>query len=290
MSFFDKKFLDKFWKMNFALVLLTIGLYFFLLPSKLLVGGISGLSVVLTEYFPNIPTGMIMLSINLLLLALGFILIGKEFGGYTIYCSIMNSFSILLLEKVIPMKKPLVDDLLLNLVFGIVITAIGIGIIFYQNASTGGTDIIAKIMNKYTGMDVGKCLMAADFLIIVAATFTFGIRNGLYAFMGMFINGFVIDYIIAGFNKKVNMYINSEKYKEINDFIIKDIDRGTTLYFVEGGYSGQKRVVINSIVNKKEYLKIRQFANKIDQNVFMTINYVSEVHGEGFSKFSNKTI
>lgn len=289
MDFLNKEFFDKFLKINFALALLTVGLYFFLLPSKLLVGGISGLSVVLTEYFPNIPTGIIMLGINLFLLALGFLLIGKEFGGYTIYCSIMTSFSIYILEKFVPMDKPLVDDLLINLVFGIVITAVGIGIIFYQNASTGGTDIIAKIMNQYTGLEVGKCLMAADFLIIVAATFTFGVRNGLYAFMGMFINGFVIDYIIAGFNKKVNMYINSEKYKEINDFIIKEIDRGTTLYFAEGGYSGKQRVVINSIVSKKEYLKIRQFANNIDQNVFMTINYVSEVHGEGFSKFSHKT-
>lgn len=289
MSFLNKEFFDKFLKINSALALLTVGLYFFLLPSKLLVGGISGLSVVLTEYFPNIPTGIIMLGINLILLVLGFLLIGKEFGGYTIYCSVMTSFLIYILEKFVPMEKPLVDDLLINLVFGIVITAIGIGIIFYQNASTGGTDIIAKIMNKYTGLEVGKCLMAADFLIIVAATFTFGVRNGLYAFMGMFINGFVIDYIIAGFNKKVNMYINSEKYKEINDFIIKEIDRGTTLYFAEGGYSGKQRVVINSIVSKKEYLKIRQFANNIDQNVFMTINYVSEVHGEGFSKFSHKT-
>ena len=194
MRVLNKGFLDKFLKMNLGLCMLTVGLYYFLLPSKLLVGGISGLATVLTEYFPNIPMGIIMLGINIFLLILAFLLLGKEFGGYTIYCSLMTSFMIFGLEILTPLKDgPLVDDIFLNLIFGIIITAIGIAIIFYQNASTGGTDIIAKIMNKYTGIDIGKCLMAADFLIIVAAGFTFGIRNGLYAFLGMLINGFVID-------------------------------------------------------------------------------------------------
>lgn len=281
------EFIKKFMKINLGLVLLAIGLHIFLMPSKLLVGGVSGLSIVLAHY-TQIPMGTIMLSINTFLLILAFLLLGREFGGFTVYSSIATSFILLGLEKFYPINAPIVDDMLINLLFGIVISGAGIGIIFYQNASTGGTDIVAKIMNKYTGVDIGKCLMVADFLVILSAAVTFGLRNGMYAFLGMFINGFVIDYIIAGFNKKVSMHINSLKYKEINDFIIKEIDRGTTLYFAEGGFSGAERVVINSVVSKKEYLKIRQFAELVDPNVFITINYVSEVHGEGFSRFSNK--
>ncbi|MDO5061577.1 MAG: YitT family protein [Peptostreptococcaceae bacterium] len=280
MTFDVKKFL----KINFGIILLTSGLYFFLLPSKLVVGGISGLSVILNHYFPLIPVGAIMLACNIILFVLAFIFLGKEFGGYTIYSSLMLSALITLLERTIPMYHPIVDDLLINLLYGIIISGLGMGIIFYQNASTGGTDIIAKIINKFTGVDIGKSLLMSDFLIIVGAAATFGLNLGMYALLGMFINAVVIDNLIAGFNKNLHININSKRYKEINEYIIKEIDRGTTLYHAEGGFSGEDKVIISSVVSKNEYIKIKKFATDLDPEVFMTLNFVSEVHGFGFSK------
>lgn len=280
MQFDVKKFL----KINLGLILLTIGLYFFLLPSKLVVGGISGLSVILNHYFPTIPVGVIMLCCNVILFIMAFIFLGKEFGGYTIYSSLALSGIIAVTEKIFPMQKPLVDDLLINLLYGIIISGLAAGIIFYENASTGGTDIIAKIINKFTGIDIGKALLISDFAIIAGAAVTFGLKLGMYALLGMVINSIVIDNLIAGLNKQLSISINSSKYEDINNFIIKEIDRGTTLYYAKGGYSGNQKVIINSVVSKKEYLKIKKYAAQVDPEVFMTLNFVSEVHGEGFTK------
>lgn len=276
----------KIMKINAGIVLLAFGLYFLLLPSNLVVGGVSGFATVLNHYFRNIPVGGIMMAVNVVLFILGFIFLGKEFGGYTIYAALALSVVIMGLEKFVPIEGPLVDDLLLNLLYGIIISGSGMAIIFYQNASTGGTDIIAKIINKFTGIDLGKALLMSDFVVIVMATFTFGLKLGMYALMGNIINSLVIDNIIAGFNKKLNININSSKHEEINDFILGEVERGTTLYHAEGGFSKEERVIINSIVSKKEYLRISQFVKSIDPEAFMSLNFVSEVHGRGFS--SNK--
>ena len=278
--------LKKIMKINAGIILLAVGLYFLLLPSNLVVGGVSGFATVLNHHYPWIPVGGFMMGANIILFILGFIFLGKEFGGYTIYAALALSLVIMVFEKFMPMEGPLVDDLLLNLLYGIIISGSGMGIIFYQNASTGGTDIIAKIINKFTGIDLGKALLISDFVIIVMAGMTFGIKLGMYALMGNIINSLVIDNIIAGFNKKLNITINSSKYKEINDFILMEMERGTTLYKAEGGFSNEERVIINSIVSKKEYLRIYQFVKAIDPVAFMSINFVSEVHGRGFT--SNK--
>lgn len=280
MNFDVKKFL----KINFGLMLLTIGLYFFLLPSRLVVGGVSGFAVILNHYLPQFPVGTIMLVCNVLLFILAFIFLGKEFGGYTIYSSLMLSALIALMERFVPMAHPLVDDLLINLLYGIITAGLGMGIIFYQNASTGGTDIIAKIINKFTGIEIGKSLLVSDFFIILAASATFGLQLGMYALLGMIINSVVIDNLIAGFEKNLNIVINSKHYKEINEYIIKEIDRGTTLYYAEGGFSGEQKVLVSSVVSKNEYIKIKKFATQLDPEVFMTLNFVSEVHGYGFTR------
>ncbi len=279
MSFDIKKLM----KINAGIILLAVGLYFLLLPSNLVVGGVSGFATVLNNHYPWIPVGGFMMGANVILFILGFIFLGKEFGGYTIYSALALSLVIMVFEKFIPVEGPLVDDLLLNLIYGIIISGSGMGIIFYQNASTGGTDIIAKIINKFTGIDLGKALLMSDFAVIVMAGMTFGIKLGMYALMGNIINSLVIDNIIAGFNKKMNININSDKYQEINNFILKEIERGTTLYKAEGGFSSEERVIINSVVSKKEYIKIQHFVKETDPYAFMSINFVSEVHGRGFT-------
>lgn len=262
--------------------MLSIGLCFFLMPSNLAIGGVSGFAMVLNRFFPILPVGAIMFVVNIILFILAFIIIGKEFGGYTIYASLCLSGIVYFLEILLPVREPIVDDILLNLIYGIIISGIGMGIIFYQNASTGGTDIIAKIINKFTHIDIGKSLLASDFLITVMAGFAFGPKMGMYALIGIIINSLVIDNIIAGFNTKINMMIISERYEEINRFILTEMDRGTTLYYAEGGHSRNRKMIVNTIVSKREYIRIKNFVKALDDRAFISLNFVSEVFGEGF--------
>ena len=225
MKFDFKKFL---W-INLGIVIMTIGLYYFLMPSKLAVGGATGAAMVLSYIIP-VPMGIILGILNIILFITAFLILGKEFGGYTVYASLALSGMIAILEIITPMSKPFTDDLFINLIFGILISGVGMGIVFNHNASTGGTDIIAKIINKYTRMDIGKSLLVSDFFITLFAGLVFGARLGMYALLGIIINSFVIDRMIAGFNVKINMLIISNYFDDINSYILDDIGRGTTIY------------------------------------------------------------
>ena len=275
--------LKRFLMINVGLMIMTVGLYFFLMPSNLAVGGATGLAMILSYLIPSIPMGVILAVLNVILFITAFIVLGKEFGGYTVYASLALSGMIGLLELVIPMTEPFTDDLFINLIFGILITGVGMGIVFNQNASTGGTDIIAKIINKYTHMDLGKSLLASDFFITLFAGFVFGARLGMYALLGIVINSFVIDKMIAGFNVKINMLIISREFDSINNYIISDVNRGTTIYHATGGYSNEDKRIINTIVSRSEYIKIRDFVRTIDHKAFVSVSYVTEVEGEGFT-------
>ncbi|EOC99590.1 hypothetical protein L21TH_2387 [Caldisalinibacter kiritimatiensis] len=189
-------------------------------------------------------------------------------------------------EIISPMDKPIIDDIMINLIYGIIIKGIGMAIIFYQNSSTGGTDIIAKIINKFTHLDIGKALLSADFIITIFAGLTFGAKLGLYALLGVIINAYVIDNVIAGFSKKMNIMIISDKKEEINQYIIKTISRGTTLYHGDGGFSNKEKTIINTVVSRKQYIKIKHYVQNIDPDAFITVGFVHEVLGEGFN-FSN---
>ncbi len=273
----------RFFMINVGLIIASLGLYFFLVPSNLATGGASGLAIVLSHLIPNIPMGVILGIINLFLFILAFAILGKDFGGYTLYVSLCIAIMITLLERFIPMTQPITDDLFINLVFGVFIIGVGMGIIFNQNASTGGTDIIAKIINKYTNIDMGKALLISDFLISLLAGLVFGPRLGMYALLGTIINSLIIDKMIAGFNVKINMVIISEELESINRYIHDEIIRGTTIYHATGGYSNTSKNVINTIVSRREYIKIRNFVRLVDSKAFVSVSYVSEVEGEGFT-------
>lgn len=275
--------IKKFLMINAGLAIMTAGLYFFLMPSNLAVGGATGLAMVLSYLIPSIPMGVILAVINIILFITAFLVLGKEFGGLTVYSSLALSGMIAILELAVPMTQPFTDDLFINLIFGILISGVGMGIVFNQNASTGGTDIIAKIINKYLHLDIGKSLLAADFLITLFAGLVFGARLGMYALLGIVINSFVIDKMIAGFNVKINMIIISDHIDDINKFILVDVFRGTTLYHATGGYSKEDKRIINTIVSRSEYIRIRNFVRSIDEKAFVAVSYITEVEGEGFT-------
>lgn len=275
--------LKKFLLINIGIAILACGLYYFLIPSNLAVGGATGLALVISTLIPSINYSLILVIINLILFVTAFLVLGKEFSGYTLYSSLMLSGIFAILELVTPMTQAFTDDLFINLIFGILIAGVGISIIFNQNASTGGTDIVAKIINKFFHIDMGKSLFIPDFLITLAAGFVFGPRLGMYSLLGVIINSIVIDKMIAGFNVKVNMIIISKEFDAINNYINKDLDRGTTIYHATGGYSKEDKRIINTVVGRSEYIKIRDFIREVDKRAFVTISHITEVEGEGFT-------
>ena len=268
---------------NVGVVIMCIGLYFFILSNNLVMGGISGLALVLQHYWPQLPVSLLMALMNLILFILAFALIGPEFGGYTIYASFATSAYLRVFENLFPLVQFREEDLMLCLIFGAAIGGVGMGIILYENASTGGTDILGKIINMTTKVDIGKSILAADVVIVLMGVRVFGVRLGLYALLGSFMQAAFIDYAIAGFHRKVQMEITSKKDKEINRFIQDELKRGTTYYETTGGYSLERRHVLTTVLSKREYLRVKEFIEEVDPEAFVAVHYISEVMGEGFT-------
>lgn len=268
---------------NFGLLITALGLYFFLIPANLAAGGVGGLGVIINRLLPQIPVGVIMFIFNIILFILAFLLVGREFGGLTVYNSLLLSVLIYILELLIPLKGPQVGDLLVNLIYGMLTTSMGMAIVFNQNASTGGTDIIAAIISKFTGLNIGRSLLIADSLIALAAILVLGVEIGLYSLLGILVNTTLIDKIISGFNTKYQVAIVSQKEDLITDFITREMDRGVTLLHGTGGYSKEAKRVIYTVVPRNEYTIIRNKIMEIDPQAFIWVKIVSEVHGEGYT-------
>ncbi len=250
---------------TFGLILIAIGIHFFLVPHNLAAGGLTGLAMVINHYIPNLSIGIIMLIGNIFFFVIGFIFIGKAFGTKTIYSSLMLSVIISILEKVAPISKTISQDILINLIFGILIGAIGMAIVFNRNASTGGTDIPAKILNKYAHLEIGKGLLIIDFSITLLAVIAFGATTGMYALLGV---------------KRIE--IMSCKTEDIRKFIIDELGRSATIYRAIGAYNLEKSDVLITVMGKKEFIKLRNFIKEVDPCAFIITHNVHEVLGEGF--------
>jgi len=261
----------------------AIGTSVFLIPSNLAVGGITGLAIIVNHMLPQIPIGLFLIGMNIILLALGFWLIGSKFGLKTIFASLALSSTIWLIEAAFPLQQPVVDNIFLNLFYGILTIGIGLAIIFYHNASTGGTDILAKIINKYQQIEIGKSLLVADFLVTISAGITFGAELGLYALLGVIMNSFIIDYIIAGFNLKIKLTIITSNPEKIRDYINNNIQRGATIYRAEGAFTGEDKDVLITAMNRREFLALKSYIASVDEDAFVMVSKVKEVFGEGFS-------
>jgi len=278
-----KKTVYEYVLITIGLILVAAGVYFFLIPNDLAAGGVTGLAMVINYYFPVLNVGAIMLVLNVILFIIGFIFIGSGFGVKTIYSSLMLSFIISMMEVAFPLDGPVTNDIFINLLFGILIGAIGMAIVFNQNASTGGTDIIAKILNKYLHLDIGKGLLLADLMVTILALAAFGATVGMYSLLGVVINGFVVDSAIQGLNIIKKVEIVSSKGDEIKNFIIKELDRSATLYDAKGAYSLQNKEVITTVLGKREVIRLKNFIKEIDPRAFIITYNVHETLGEGFT-------
>jgi len=277
-----KKIIKEYILITVGLALVAAGFYFFLVPNDLAVGGVSGLAMIINWYIPGLSIGAIMLVLNVILFIIGFIFIGSSFGVKTIYSSLGLSGMIWALEKTFPMSGSITNDIFLELIFGILIGAVGMGMVFNQNASTGGTDIIAKILNKYFHLDIGKALLVADFFVTMLAGIAFGPKIGMYALLGVIINGFTIDAVIAGMNICKKIEVVSSKGEEIKKFIIEELGRGATLYTAKGAYTNEEKEIITTVLDKKQFIKLKIYIKQIDKKAFIITYNVHEILGEGF--------
>lgn len=267
-------------------VVVAISAEFFLVPNNIAGGGVMGIAMILYKfthsYIPQLSVGLMMLIMNIILFFVAFLVIGGKFGAKTIYSSLGLSGSLWLIDKLVVHGTVVTKNLLLATVFGTLISGIGMGIVFNQNASTGGTDIIAKIINKFFHLDIGKSLLIVDFLITIFGGLTFGIERGMYALLCVIINGFVIDNVIEGFNMCKQIMIISNENETIRKFIIDDLERGCTLLQGMGGYTGEKTFILYTVLNRKEFIKLRSYIRETDPRAFITVNNAHEVLGEGF--------
>lgn len=283
-SIINRKRIESIFYILVGTFIMTTGTIFFNIPLKIAAGGVTGFAQVINYYISNLNIGLVMGVLNVILLLVGYMVIGKEFGLYTIIGAGSYSGFMTIFDALIEIKEPILGDNLANLILGAVLIGLGLAIVFRQNASTGGTDVLAKILESKMGISVSKGMLIVDAFVIALAGLTFGLQSGIYAFMSLYITTWVLDNTIAGFNSKIQMVIVSKEIENINNFIHKEINRGTTFYDARGGYTKKEQNVLVSIVDTKQYIKIRNYINSIDDDAFVYITNINEVIGYGFSR------
>ncbi len=291
-KFFNPKNIKYFIYVNIGILLTSVGIHFFKTPNGFATGGVSGISVVLNNLIQNesFTPGTYMLILNVLLLVIGFIFLGKGCGILTCYCSLMISLETLLFEQIpiFQLKSPMTDEPLLELVYAVLLTGVGSAILFKYKASSGGTDIIALIFKKYTDLNVGTALLCTD-LVIALATFikidggiVFTPQTGLFSLLGLFAKVFIIDDIIDSINLCKSFTIITTKPDEINSFITDKLAHSATVYDAEGAYTHEGRTVIMTVCRRSEAIRLRRAVSQIDPHAFIIITKTSEIMGRGF--------
>lgn len=287
----------KFWVeliiMTLGMVVTACAVYYFLVPSKLIIGTISGLSIVISgicQQFFGFPLNVstVIFVINAILLILAYILIDKEFGIKTVYTALILGPMIGVLEKYLPYEKfislnseipSIMGDLWLDLCCFVVLLSLAQAVLFKINASTGGLDILAKIVNKYLHFDIGTSVSVAGWIICCTAFAINDARLVIIGLIGTWINGLVVDYFTASFNRKKRVCIISPEHERIKQFIINDISRGVTMYNVRGGYTGEDKVELVVLLSTDEFSDLMKYINENEINAFITAGNVSEVYG-----------
>jgi len=265
-----------------GVILVALSLELFLVPNKIAAGGVSGIAIIINSFFPVLDVGFLMLGMNVILFIVAFIVIGNKFGGKSIYASLGLSGAIWVMDKFELYNMVVTKDLLLASIFGILISGIGMAMVFNQNASTGGTDIIAKILNKFFHLDIGKSLLAEDFIVTLFAGVAFGADVALYALLCVIMNGFIIDNVIEGLNICREVFVISKKHDEISKYIIEELDKSCTIFSGKGGYSQEESYILYTVLHRKQFIKLKRFIKEIDSKAFITVSEAHEVLGEGF--------
>lgn len=259
-----------------AVAIIAAAVYFFLVPSHASVSSISGLGIVLANFVP-LPLSAITMILNVVLLVIGFLTCGREFGAKTVYTSILLPAFIGLFERLFPNLGSLTDSQELDVLCYILVVSVGLSILFNRNASLGGLDIVAKIMNKYLHMDLGKAMSLSGMCVALSAALVYDKKTVVLSVLGTYFNGLVLDHFIFDNNIKRRVCIITGKEEELRRFIIEDLHSGATVYESYGAYNMQKRREIITIVDKAEYQKLMSYMNREDPQAFITVYTVSDM-------------
>lgn len=259
-----------------GVAIIAAAVYFFLVPSHASVSSISGLGIVLANFVP-LPLSAITMILNVVLLIIGFFTCGREFGAKTVYTSILLPVFIGLFERLFPDIGSLTDSQELDVLCYILVVSVGLSILFNRNASSGGLDIVAKIMNKYLHMDLGKAMSLSGICVALSAALVYDKKTVVLSVLGTYFNGLVLDHFIFDNNIKRRVCIITGKEEELRRFIIEDLHSGATVYESYGAYNMQKRREIITIVDKNEYQKLMNYMNQEDPQAFITVYTVSDI-------------
>ncbi len=272
-----KKIIKDYAVITFAAVIAAAAIYFFMLPSHVAIGSGSALAMVLSNFIP-LPVSVISLSLNIIFLILGFILIGPEFGAKTVYTTILVPVSLGIFETFFPNFQSLTDDPMLDMVCYLLIVGIAMALLFSHNASSGGLDIVAKIMHKYLKMELGTAISVSGLAVALTTVFAYDSKTVVLSILGTYLSGIVVDKFIFGLNIKRRVCILSKEHmQEILDYILHDLHSGASLYDVIGAYDGVTRREILTIVDNNEYRKLMDYVKKTDPTAFVTVYSVNEL-------------
>lgn len=259
-----------------AVAIIAAAVYFFLVPSHTSVSSISGLGIVLSNFVP-FPLSVITMFLNIVLLIIGFLTCGKEFGIKTVYTSVMLPLFLGIFEVLFPDFGSMTNSQELDVLCYILVVSIGLSILFNRNASSGGLDIVAKIMNKYLHIELGKAMSLSGMCVALSAAIVYDKKTVVLSILGTYFNGIILDHFIFDNNKKRRVCIITEKEEELRQFIVKDLHSGATIYEAIGAYNFEKHNEIITIVDKSEYQKLMNFINREDSNAFITVYNVSNM-------------
>lgn len=270
-----EKLLD-FLSITAATVIVAAAVFFFLVPSRVSVGSISGLALVLSNLIP-LSVSVWTMIMNIVLLIFGFLVIGKDFGIKTVYTSLLLPIVMGIFEVLLPNNQSLTGDQALDVIGYCFFVSIGLSMLFNRNASSGGLDIIAKFLNKFLHMDFGKAMGAAGMAVALSSALVYDTKTVVLSILGTYFSGIVLDHFIFGATVKKRVCIISPKYEEILQFILHELHSGATKYHAYGSYTDEMHIEINTIVDKNEYLKLINFVTKVDPKAFVTVYAVNEM-------------
>ncbi len=277
-----KQSVQEFLLLNLGTVLICLGVYFFKFPNNFSIGGVSGMAVIIARYTQVISQATVMTIINMVLLLLGFLVFGRSFGFKTAYSTVLMSVVTQALEWLFPMEKPFTSQPVLELFFAILLPAIGSALLFNIDASSGGTDIVAMVLKKYTSLNIGRALMLSDLVITLAACVAFGMETGLFSITGLLLKSLVIDYVIESINMCKYFTIVCEKPEEICRYIQQSLGHSATVVEAKGAYSGQQKYLVLTVIRRYEAVQLRRTVKLLDPVAFMMITNTSEIIGKGF--------
>lgn len=276
-----KSKLKNFSLLTISTLIMAVGIYFFKFANNFTFGGITGIAVLVAKFLP-ISASDFSFVVNILLLIIGWIVLGKSFAEKTAYSTILLSISLSLLERIYPMSHPLTNEPLLELIFAILLPALGSAILFNIGASSGGTDVIAMILKKYTSVDIGKGLMISDLIFTLAGFLVFNVKTGLYSLFGLIMRSALIDNFIESFNRSKYFHVVTSNATCICDFIQNDLQRGATIVNATGAFTGDDKYIILTVLSPSQAVKLRNFIKEQNPKAFLLVSNTSEIIGKGF--------